>query len=220
MFRSISVSGAPTLSSRSGSPEPATDHIKNEIDELTENKHVMVFSGYSALEYRDTESLDTELRDVLHKAIGKVGVASLCVAAGATVDGIGRVYAIAHNLGIKTLGVVSGQAHVHGSISEDCDKVIYVPDPSASWQVRDETGRSYMTYLASPNKRLKRSGEFLAFGGGDVTLQELTEAKELGLKTTIYSEFEPNPEKAAARKEKSPNADLMPVRTAFGRDAQ
>lgn len=185
--------------------------IKAQLDEMTKGKHVMVFTGYSGLGYADIGALHESLESVLRQSIEKFGINNLIVVSGATTDGIGTVYSIAKKWGLKTLGVVSEQAREYGHISEDCDDVIYVPDPAASWKVLDENGNSYMTYLSSSKEDISRTGEILAFGGGDVTVSELEEAKKLESKFTAYGHFLPDPEKADLKKAQNPGVDLTPV---------
>lgn len=183
------------------------------LDALTSNKHVMVFSGFSGLGYSDLAGMKAELSSVLDRAIQEYGAHNLCVAAGATSVGIGMVYEIAKEKNIVTLGIVSEQAK--GWASAFCDEVIYVHDPDSSWKVLDEAGNSYMVYVATQKNEISRTGEFLAFGGGAVTLSELQEAEKVGLSTTVRSGFEPSPKQVAKRREKDPLADLTPVRSAY-----
>jgi hypothetical protein len=211
---SNAFSVSPVLSVR-GSTPPPVDPVKNRLDELTKEKHVMVFSGFSGLGYNDVVSLKHALDSILDHAVEQYGADHLLVVCGATTEGIGEVYSIASKKGIHTLGIVSEQAKTYDSISKDCEQVVYVDDPAQTWQVLDNEDKSYMAYVATTKDNISRTGEFFAFGGGDVTLGELKEARAIGVKTKIHSEFEPNAEKAAARLEKNPGKDLTPVRTAF-----
>lgn len=191
------------------------DSIKSDIDKYTQNKHVMVFSGFSGLGYSDVSALKEKLTSILMEAVDKHGSNKLCVAAGATSVGIGMVYEVAKKFEIDTLGIVSEQAKGSGEISKNCGHLFYINDPDSSWKVIDAEGKSYMTYLATSKEEITRTGTFLALGGGDITLSELNEAKSLGIEVKVYPEFEPSPEKAALRKEKDSNTDLTPVRTYF-----
>lgn len=208
------ISVFPALSVRGSTPLPS-DPVKNRLDEITKEKHVMVFSGFSGLGYNDVLSLKNKLSSILDDAVDQHGVDHLLVVCGATTEGIGEVYSIAGKKGIPTLGIVSEHAKTYDSISKDCEQVVYVDDPAQTWQVLDGEGKSYMAYVATTNATLSRTGEFFAFGGGDVTLSELKEAYGKGVEIKIHSEFEPNAEKAAVRLEKNPGKDLTPVRTAF-----
>ncbi|QHE91835.1 hypothetical protein PI93_019550 [Pandoraea fibrosis] len=196
-------------------PNRDTDKIKLDIDRLTQGKHVMVFSGYSGLGYKDPAKLHDQIQKELKRAIDIHGIARTCVAAGATSDGIGVVYDEAKRLSpdIVTIGVVSEQARGDDSLSSNCDHVIYVDDPEGTWKVLDENGRSYMAYLARNNESHSKTGEFLAFGGGAVTLSEVLEVRELNQNWSIFTDFDPDPIEAEKKKEKSPGVDLNPVRT-------
>lgn len=188
--------------------------MKERLDEMTKNRHVIVFSGFSALGYKDIHHLKESLHSELEKAISKYGAHALCVVAGATDEGIGVVYNLAKKMGIETLGIVSEQAI--GFVSSNCDKVVYIADPTGSWKVLDETGNSYMVYVATRNDKISRTGEFIAFGGGEVTLSELNEARSIGVTYKVYPYFEPDPEKAIRKLKTNPKIDLTPVKKFYG----
>ncbi|ATW33821.1 hypothetical protein [Candidatus Williamhamiltonella defendens] len=196
-----------------------TDPLKNKLDETTRQKHVMVFSGFSELDYKDVDALETKITSILEDAIKTHSLDKLIVVAGATGDGIGRVYQIAKTLNIRTIGIVSEEAKKYYSNFPYCDEVFFVNDPNETWKVLDEGGKSYMVYVATKKEDIHRTGEFLVFGGGQVTVSELEEAKALGndnIKTAIYADFEPSPERLEARRQKSPGLDLTPIMTQYG----
>jgi len=210
--RSVSASASASLD-----PIPDAsrrDPIKDQLDSLIGDRRVLVFSGFSGLGYKDAASLDLKLNQLLDEASADHGAHNLMVVAGATSDGIGRVYELASKKGIATLGIVSEQAR--GQASRDCHHVVYVPDPQNTWQVLDEKGSSYMVEVA------RNGGTFYALGGGSVTLGELNEAKALGVKTQALPDFEPHPDQVARRRAKDPEFDPTPVRTAHyaGRSPQ
>ncbi|WP_157658475.1 hypothetical protein [Burkholderia ubonensis] len=186
------------------------DPIQDEINEIMNGKSALVFSGFSGLGYKDPKNLEVMLRRALESAIEKYGP-HIVVVAGATDCGIGVVYRIAQEYGLSTLGIVSEMAKNSGElISPYCKHVVYVPDPDGSWKVEGKSGLSYMVGVVKNN-----DGEFHAYGGGDVTKNELEQARNLGIKTEILTEFDPDPAKAAARLIKNPSQDLTPVRTAY-----
>lgn len=199
------------------------DKIKNEIDGLINEKHVMVFSGFSGLGYENPSKLKEEIKEEIARAVDRHGPARLCVAAGATKEGIGIAYEVAKSNwpDIVTIGVVSAQARRWGGESEYCDHVIYVDDPKETWEVLDEKGKSYMAYLARNNESNSSTGEFLAFGGGKVTLRELTEVCESNENWKIFPYYRPDPAEVAKRREKladedkPSDEDLMPVRADY-----
>lgn len=176
----------------------------------------MVFSGFSQLGYCNVPMLKDELESITNDAVQRYGRNNLCVVAGATTEGIGVIYDIAKKWDIKTLGVVSEEVNNSSStISKNCDEVIYIPDPSHSLKTLDHEGKSYMVYIATDNNQISRTGRFFAFGGGEVTLSEINEANALNINTNIFTNFDPCPEQANARKMKHPNIDITPVRTAY-----
>ncbi|SUA90072.1 Uncharacterised protein [Pandoraea pulmonicola] len=174
----------------------------------------MVFSGFSGLGYEDPSKLKEEIKEEIGRAVELYGPARLCVAAGATREGIGIAYEVAKSNwpDIVTIGVVSAQARRWGGESEYCDHVIYVDDPGETWEVLDEKGKSYMAYLARNNESNSSTGEFLAFGGGNVTLKELLEVSVSNPKWKVFGDFFPDPDKAAERGGKSTDEVLNPVR--------
>ncbi len=166
-----------------------------EIEEHTKNMRVVVFSGFSELDYADKTALHTKIEEILKKEAQTAGgFDRIVVVAGATDPGIGYVYEIAARSGIKTLGIVSEEARGMKS-APGCNSVIYIPDPESTWQVIDSSGNSYMALVARNN------GVFYAFGGGRVTFSELEQARQLGIETHAY-EYEPDPQKLAERKQK------------------
>lgn len=198
-------------------PSRFSDDVTRQIDEYTKGKHVMVYSGFSELGYRDPSKLEETVREQLDQAIVRYGSEKVCVAAGVTSDGIGMVYAVAAEMGVDTIGVVSVEAQRKPeSISKDCNKVIYVDDPQGTWEVVNARNESYMVYLARNMEEFGKTGEFLALGGGRVAVRELKEAESLRIPTTIMPDFEPDPDQAKARLQKAPGEDLTPVRTHLG----
>nr|CBA73834.1 conserved hypothetical protein [Arsenophonus nasoniae] len=185
------------------------DPVKVEIDKKIESKFVLVFSGFSAMGYKDTEKLHKYITKEIKQHIDEHGIHNLLIVAGATSDGIGCVYDIAKNLGVCTLGIVSQQAPTN-SLAKNCQSVIQIKDPDNSWKVLDDSGNSYMVYAASKN------GCFLAFGGGSVTLSELEEAVGKGIKIKIFSDFLPDPNKLDGKLAQGKTmAEICPIQTKY-----
>ncbi|WP_163833611.1 hypothetical protein [Spartinivicinus ruber] len=203
--------------------------VKTTIENITANKRVIVFSGYSGLGYADATvyaefnepylDLENTLSEILDKEIERYGKDNIVVVAGATEEGIGTVYGVAKSKNLTTLGIVSEEAEKYNvPIAEDCDNHVYVPDPSGTWKVLDPNGESYMVNVAKGNASYK--GKFYSLGGGDVTVTELQEAKSLGIKTEVHENFRPNKirvdEKIAKLKSKgqyTEGMDFTPVKT-------
>lgn len=200
--------------------ELATKHakVKTTIENITANKRVVVFSGYSGRGYADATvyaefnepylDLENTLSGILDKEIERYGKENIVVVAGATEDGIGAVYGVAKSKNLTTLGIVSEEAEKYNvPIAEDCDNHVYVPDPSGTWKVLDPNGESYMVNVAKGNASYK--GKFYSLGGGDVTVSELQEAERLGIKTEVHENFRPN----KAKVEYTEGMDFTPVKT-------
>lgn len=185
------------------------DPVKVEIDKKIENKFVLVFSGFSGMGYEDTEKLQEYITKEIKQKIDEHGSHNLLIVAGATPDGIGCVYDIAKKLGVSTLGIVSQQAATN-SLAKNCDSVIQIKDPDNSWKVLDNSGDSYMVYVAS------KYGCFFAFAGGSVTFSELNEAVDKGIKTKIFPDFLPDPIKLAEKLTRGgTRAEICPIQTKY-----
>jgi hypothetical protein len=162
---------------------------------------VTVLGGYSGAGY-DLESL-TKLEHRVREIVRTNGDESMYVI-GATPDGIGKSYDWIRDEADKngfsqvvTAGIVSEAGKEYGA-AENCDNVNYVSDPEGTWQVNDENGDSLMIKIAA-DRPAKSTVAY--FGGGKVSLAELTQAsKAQGLKVLVASneEFKPaKPEKLA-----------------------
>ncbi|MFL9858240.1 LWXIA domain-containing protein [Paraburkholderia madseniana] len=182
------------------------DTVLDQVETLAEGKRVVVFGGYSGLGYRDVDALKAHIASTLNAEVAAHGAENLLVVAGATSDGIGVAYEVAKSHGLATAGIVSEAAREFGA-SPYCDQVIYVPDPHENWQVMAPDGRSYMLSIAQDN------GIYYAFGGGDVTVAELAEARERNIPTEVDASFEPDQDKLNKRLERAPDTNPTPVRT-------
>lgn len=178
------------------------EKLQNEISD----KKTLVFGGFSGLGYADLEKMEQVARQRIEKAIKENGLNNVVVVAGATSDGIGEVYKIAKELGVTTYGIVSEAGKEYGS-DKYCDKTFFVPDPKGTWQVLSSQGDSYMVDVA------KKNGVLIYYGGGDVAVSEIKEAKNKGIECEIDISFEPNPEQVAKKKAKNPNLDSTPLKT-------
>lgn len=181
-------------------PAQAEDPVRRQLDALRQDKHVLVFAGFSR-HYKEPETLQAQLGALLDAAVARHGAQKLLVVAGATEGGIGAVYPLARAREIAVAGIVSAQAQGQGWTSPHCPEqaIVYVPTEGGSWEVRNADGQSYMVDIATGG------GEFIALGGGMVTLSELKEARERGVETRVFAEFEP----AAP----PPEGDPTPVRS-------
>jgi hypothetical protein len=178
------------------------DSMKKEIG----GKRVVVFGGFSGLGYEDVNQLETTIKNKLNEEIKQYGIENVVVVSGATSDGIGKCYEVAKSLGLETYGIVSEAGKEYGS-DKYCDKVFFVPDPKNTWQVMSPTGDSYMVDIAQKN------GVLAYYGGGDVAVAEIKEAKNKKIDIEVDISFNPNPIQIEKKKAKNPNIDATPLRT-------
>lgn len=177
-----------------------------ELQDELGNKKTLVFGGFSGLGYAEIEKMETTARKRIQVEIEANGITNVAVVAGATSDGIGAVYKVAKELGVATYGIVSEAGKEYGS-DKFCDKTFFVPDPKGTWQVLSEKGDSYMVDVA------KQNGVLVYYGGGDVAVTEIKEAKQKGIKVEVDTSFEPNPAQVAKKQAKNPNLDPTPLKT-------
>lgn len=144
---------------------------------LVKHRHIIVVGGYSGRGYSDPDAVRQEVRRLLESLVSEHG-SNLLVVSGATAVGIGLVYEVAKDLEISTLGVVSELA-ISEELSGFCDYVLFIKDPEGSWRVRSDDGDSYLVEAA-------REGQMAYFGGGEVAAMEIAEAKEKGIKVSVF----------------------------------
>ena len=182
-----------------------SDPIMRQLKDLTEGKRVVVLAGFSGLGYKDIDALRQRITWTLDSEIAAHGAENLLIVVGATDTGIGVAYELAKHKGLTTAGIVSEWAGENGT-SAHCDHVVLVPDPERNGKVLAGDGRSYMVSVAQNN------GVYYAFGGGEVTLSELREARERHIETIVDASFEPNPGLVAKGKMRDPSLNPTPVK--------
>jgi hypothetical protein len=133
---------------------------------------VLTFAGYSGAGYEDADRMMADVTAILERYDPKTTIVNI----GATADGIGAVYPLARKKGFRTTGIVSTQARDNNiPLSPFVDRVFFVPDETWGGFIRG-THRLSPTSLAM----VESSDVMIAIGGGEVTRDELTAAKELG----------------------------------------
>lgn len=170
------------------------------------NKRVLVFGGFSGMEYENKSLLEKTIKHRLEKEVQQVGKESVAIICGATTDGIGCVYAIAKELGLATYGIVSQLANKYGT-DRYCDKTFFVDDPENTWKVISPQGHSYMVEIARDN------GVLIYYGGGEVAVSEISEALSKNIAVEVDISFAPDAAKTAAKIAKNPQADATPLAT-------
>ncbi|QBF25465.1 hypothetical protein EXN22_07065 [Pseudomonas tructae] len=187
---------------------PTADGVTEQLDALLGDRHSLVFVGYSALGYADLPGMRQKAQAIIEKALAE-HPEGINVVIGATKDGIGEIYELVQDKAdlkekVTLLGIVSAAAREWGVAIEE-ENVAFVEDPGNTWQVKSAEGYSYTLYPAQKN------GELLAMGGGAVALEELEQARALGLEVNIF-EFAADPQKLQAKlKPGQSQIELMPV---------
>ena len=163
--------------------EPAHISKASTVEAVTaalraQQKRIVTFVGYSGAEYEDKAAMLARATAVLDTLDPKGTVVNI----GATVDGIGAVYAVAKEKGFATTGIVSTQARDTKATLAPCvDTVFFVTD--TSWG-----GLMQGTSQLSPTSAamVAISDQLIAIGGGDVARDEFNAAKRLGKKTQFF----------------------------------
>jgi len=143
-----------------------------------QSKKVVTFLGYSGAEYEDKAAMLARATAVLDTLDPKLTIVNI----GATLEGIGAVYALAKEKGFDTIGIVSTQARDNKTALAPCvDTVFFVTD--ASWG-----GLVKGTNQLSPTSAamVAVSDQLIAIGGGEVSRDEFQAAKRLGKKTQFF----------------------------------
>lgn len=136
-----------------------------------EGKKVLTFMGFSGAGYEDEEEVHSLARKILESHSPDQTIVNI----GATKEGIGKVYELAKLMGFMTTGIVSTQAKKYDAVlSTHVDVVFYIQDET--WGGFVEGGELSPTSQAM----VQSSDTIVAFGGGEVTRDELIAAKRMG----------------------------------------
>lgn len=142
-----------------------------------QDRQVLSFVGYSGAGYEDPDAMLA----IAGRVLDGLDPARTVVAAGATAEGIGAVYALARRRGFVTLGIVSSQARDQGvALSPHVDRVFYIPD--ASWGGRLPEGGLAPTSAALVGV----SDVLVGIGGGEIARDELLAAREAGKAVSFF----------------------------------
>ena len=168
---------------------------------------VVTFMGYSGADYEDKAGMLARAAAVLDGLDPRKTIVNI----GATIDGIGAVYALARQKGFETVGIVSSQARVSNATLAPCaGTVFFVED--ASWG-----GLLSGTTTLSPTSTaiVGVSDRVVAIGGGDVARDEFNAARRLGKKTEFFP-ADMNHEIARARAARTKQPPPTDFRGALG----
>jgi hypothetical protein len=142
-------------------------------------KAVVTFVGYSGSGYEDQAAMIRAAERILDDFDPRTTI----VNSGATAEGIGAIYELAKRKGFVTTGIVSSQARRDDvALSQYVDYVFYVKD--ATWG-----GYLKGTKRLSPTSEamVENSSIVFGIGGGEVTRDELLEAKRSGKKVQFFA---------------------------------
>lgn len=156
-----------------GAPNPPRIASAEEIEAyfLALGKTVVTFAGYSGAGYEDP----ARMLAVAEAQLDQYSAAQTIVNIGATAEGIGAVYEIAHRRGFATTGIVSTQALDNQvPLSPAVDRVFYVQDESWGGVVA-ATGQLSPTSEAM----VAASDVMIGIGGGDVARDEMLAARRM-----------------------------------------
>jgi hypothetical protein len=170
-------------------------------------KTVVTFVGYSGAEYEDKAAMLSRAGAILTSLDPRTTIVNV----GATIDGIGAVYNLAHELGFETTGIVSSQARESGATLAPCaGTVFFVEDPSWGGLMKGTTNLSpTSTAIVGVSDRI------VAIGGGEVARDEFEAARRSG-KTTEFFPADMNHEIARARAKKNGQPPPTDFRGALG----
>lgn len=139
---------------------------------------VVTFMGYSGTGYENQDALLTRAAAVLDRLDPKKTIVNI----GATIDGIGAVYELAHNKGFETVGIVSSQARNGNATLAPCaGTVFFIEDESWGGTIPGTTTLSPTSAVI-----VAVSDRIVAIGGGDVARDEFMAARRLGKQVEFF----------------------------------
>tara|TARA_Y100000588_G_C14045492_1_gene834780 strand:+ start:131 stop:910 length:780 start_codon:yes stop_codon:yes gene_type:complete len=168
--------------------EGTSEEVIANFKSRTSGKTIITFIGYSGRGYEKKAQMLGQARSLLKILNPKETIINI----GVTPEGIGQIYPLAKELGFTTFGIVSSQAKPYLESVQNVD-IPYV--------VQDETwggliNRGGKTSLSPTSQALVDvSSRIIAYGAGQIGLDELNEALKQGIKINAY-QYEENHEKA------------------------
>ncbi len=139
---------------------------------------VVTLVGYSGMEYQDVDRL---LQNAKRRLAG-FDPAETLINIGATQVGIGTIYRLAKSMGFMTGGIVSDTALGYsGQFSKSVDFICFVAD--SAWGGFLPGGKEL-----SPTSQamVQVSDRMIAFGGGEISRDELLGAQAMGIPIEFY----------------------------------
>ncbi len=157
------------------------------IESIRGSRKIITFLGFSGTGYEEASSV----RQVIEQILEEYDPEKVVINAGATEEGIGMVYEIAHGRKFQTMGVVSTQAKVYEvPISPYLDHAIYIEDQR--WGGILGKGKEL-----SPTSQVmvEISDNIYAIGGGKIARAEY-QAAQILRKQVQFISAEMNHQKA------------------------
>lgn len=135
---------------------------------------VVTFAGYSGSGYARPAEAERRMREQL----ARFSPSEVVICAGATPDGIGRIYPLAARAGFDTIGIVSSLAQQQHVPFSEAVAVVYV--------VQDDAWGGAQGDRLSPTSEamVAACDEMIAIGGGAIAQAELAEAQRRGKRVT------------------------------------
>lgn len=163
---------------------PPAIHHASTVDAVqtyfkTRGRTVVTFMGYSGAGYEDNASMLARATAVLDRLDPRTTLVNI----GATIDGIGAVYALAKQKGFETTGIVSSQARVGKSTLAPCAGTVFFVEDAAWGGLLKGTTTLSPTSMAI----VRVSDHVVAIGGGEVARDEFDGAKRSGKKTEFFA---------------------------------
>lgn len=168
---------------------------------------VLTFMGYSGAEYEDKAAMLSRAEAILDALDAKTTIVNI----GATIDGIGAVYELAHRKGFETTGIVSSQARKSGATLAPCAGTVFFIDDDTWGGLIEGTKNLSPTSAAI----VSVSDRIVAIGGGDVARDEFEAARRLGKKVEFFP-ADMNHEIARAKAKKNNQPAPTDFRGALG----
>jgi hypothetical protein len=168
-----------TIAAEPCKPAVVKSAAPSEIKAFFDDRQTLTFMGYSGAEYEDPAAMLAQAGRTLDKYPSQKTI----VLIGATREGIGAVYDLAKSKGFTTAGIVSSQAKANKVPFSSCvDHVFVVED--ATWG-----GLDAKTKQLSPTSVavVENSDVMVAFGGGDITRDELTAGRRAGKRIEFHA---------------------------------
>ncbi len=176
------------------------------IQQQFPGKHVLLFLGYSAKGYENPKLARQRIKEEIRNLIQKQGIQNVVIATGATEQGIGMVYEVAEELGVKKenlIGVVSEKALAY---PDDLSKrllpqnIFAVKDSTWGGYGVDAQGKKILNPTSQVNVEVAKS--VVSLGGGEIAAAEIIEALKKDIPSTFY-EMDMNHTLALAKVEKA-----------------